>query len=77
VAGTADVVMRSKDTGGRLVSWTGSVEPVDPTDPRWDAHAAALLAVRLNLPDPAQALAQWRTTATIVRLTPLDATDER
>lgn len=69
-ATTAQVVMRSKDTGGRLVTWSGSVATVDPTSDSWDEHAAALLGVRLNLPDPAQTLARWRTHATVVRVAP-------
>lgn len=74
-AATAEVTFRSKDTGGRLVRWTGSVEVVDPDDPGWDAGAAALLGVRLNLPDPAAALATWRTGAAIVRVTPTGEAD--
>ena len=76
-AGTVDVTLRSKDTGGRLVRWTGTVTVIDPEDERWDAHAAALLAVRLNLPDPAAAVAGWRTGATILRITPAVATQEQ
>jgi hypothetical protein len=76
-AETVDVILRSKDTGGRLVRWTGSVAVIDPEDERWDGHAAALLAVRLNLPDPAAAAAGWRTDATIVRITPAVAAQEQ
>ena len=72
-ATSAEVVMRSKDTGARLIGWTGSVEVVDPEDERWEAHATALLAVRLNLPDPAAARARWRTDATILRVVPVGA----
>ena len=74
--GTVQVTMRSKDTGGRLVTWTGSVEVVDPAADAWDGNAAALLAVRLNLVDPAATLASWRSDATVVRITPVDATEE-
>jgi hypothetical protein len=75
-AGTVEVTMRSKDTGGRLVGWTGSVEAVDPGDESWEPSAAALLAVRLNLPDPAAALAAWRSTGTVMRIVPVVATQE-
>jgi hypothetical protein len=74
--GTVQVTMRSKDTGGRLLTWTGTVEVVDPATGSWDENAAALLAVRLNLPDPPETLAAWRQHATIVRITPVDATGE-
>ena len=72
-ATTAEGVMRSKDTGARLLGCMGTVEVVDPDDERWEAHAAALLAVRLNLPDPAAALDAWRADATVVRIVPADA----
>jgi hypothetical protein len=76
-ATAAEVVMRSKDTGARLVTWSGAVEVVDPEDERWDAYATALLAVRLNLPDPDVARAQWRDGATILRVVPVGATGKR
>lgn len=74
-ATTAQVVMRSKDTGGRLVTWTGAVSTVDPASDQWDAHAAALLGVRLNLADPSATAAQWRTTAAVVRVVPVVASE--
>ena len=74
-ATTAEAVMRSKDTGARLVGWTGSVDVVEPDDERWEACAGALLAVRLNLPDPAAALDAWRADATVVRVVPADAAE--
>ena len=73
---TAEVTMRSKDTGGRVLTWTGAVEVVDPGSASWDQHAAALLGVRLNLPDPAAALERWRATCTVVRIAPVDATED-
>ena len=72
-ATTAEVTMRSKDTGGRLLTWTAAVQVVDPGSSSWDEHALALLGVRLNLPDPAAALQQWRTERTVVRLVPVEA----
>jgi len=68
---TAEVTMRAKDTGGRLLTWRAAVEVVAPDQDRWEEHARALLAVRLNLTDPAQALERWRRSGTVVRLTPL------
>ena len=75
-AGTVEVTMRSKDTGGLLVTWTGSVEVVDPGTEGWEAHAAALLGVRLNLPDPDAASETWRTDGTVLRIAPVVATGE-
>ena len=67
---TVQVTMRSKDTGGRLVDWRGTVEVVSPEAASWPDHAAALLGVRLNLIDPGAALAAWRATGVIVRIVP-------
>ena len=75
-AEVAEVVLRSRHTRARLVSWSGRVGVVSPTAPAWADHARALLGVRLNLPDPAAALDAWRETATIVRLTPVVAPQE-
>jgi hypothetical protein len=70
----AEVTMRSKDTKSRLVTWTARVEVVEPGTGQWEAHAAALVAERLNLPDPAAALESWRgrsgTSCSVVRLNP-------
>ena len=74
---TAEVTTRSKDTGGRLLTWTGAVEVVDPGSASWDQHAAALLGVRLNLPDQPAALERWRATGTVVRIAPVGATQDR
>jgi hypothetical protein len=66
-----DVTLRSKDTGSRLLTWTGKVARVEPGTAGWDAHAAALLGVRLNLADPQGTLERWRTDATVVRISPV------
>ena len=70
-AGLVEVTMRSKDTGGRLLSWTARARVVDPAEASWERHAAALLGVRLNLPDPAAALSAWRASCTVLRLEPV------
>ena len=63
-----DVTLRSRDNGSRLVTWTAPVEVVTPGTPAWEDHAAALLGVRLNLPDPAAARRAWAQRGTVVRL---------
>ena len=65
-----EVTMRSKDTGGRLLRWAGRAEVVAPDEASWEPYAAALLGVRLNLPDPAAALSDWRERCTILRIAP-------
>jgi hypothetical protein len=69
-ADSVEVTLRSKDTGGRLVTWSARPQVVTAESDRWEEHARALLGVRLNLPDPAAALERWRHSATIVRLAP-------
>jgi hypothetical protein len=71
----AEVTLRAKDGGTRLVTWTGEVTRVDPVSEEWEGHAGALLGVRLNLADPQEALERWRTDATVVRISPVPAPD--
>ncbi len=66
-----EVVMRSKDTGGRLLTWVGRADVVHPEDERWAATTAALVAGRLNVPDLATAADGWAGTSTVRRITPV------
>ncbi len=65
-----EVVMRSKDTGGRLLTWAGRVSVVRPDDEEWAATTAALVAGRQNLRDPATAPDEWARHSTVLRITP-------
>lgn len=65
-----EVVMRSKESGGRLLSWVGRASVVRPTDDAWDEVTAALVADRLNLPDLDTAKQQWAEHSTVVRIEP-------
>ncbi len=67
----ATVTMRSKDTRGRLLTWSGTVEVVPPGSEAWPTSAAALLGVRLNLPDPESARRVWADRGTVVRIRPV------
>jgi len=69
-AAEARVTLRSKDTGGRVVTCAVGVLRVDPEDPAWDAHAGALAAVRLNLPEPARTVDAWREGGAVLRIVP-------
>ena len=69
-ADEAEVTLRSRDTRARLVSWTAPVSVVGAGTEEWEAHAAALAAARLNLPDPAAAVESWREHCSVVRLAP-------
>jgi len=70
-AGRVEVVMRARTGDVRGLTWTGQVEVVVADDPRWAAHASALLTARLNLPDRDAALEGWRRTAQVLRITTL------
>jgi hypothetical protein len=69
-AETADVMIHSKDTRERLLTWTAQVSWVEPWTEEWDAVTALLVAGRLNLVDPAGAVARWAQEGLVVRLTP-------
>ncbi|MGP4091172.1 hypothetical protein, partial [Streptomyces sp. KR55] len=47
----AEVTVRSKDKGGRLVSWTAKVVELTPGSEAWEAAVAELKGKRLNAPD--------------------------
>lgn len=65
-----EVVMRSKDDGGRLLTWVGTASVVRPDDERWEPVTAALVAARLNLPDVSAAAAGWARSSTVRRIVP-------
>ena len=66
-----EVGMRSKDAGGRLISWLSQVELVVPGTPDWGAAAAALHAERLNLPEGDDYQRRWARESAILRMRPL------
>jgi hypothetical protein len=65
-----EVVMRSKDNGGRLVTWVGAASVVRPGDPAWAPVTAALVGGRLNAPDLATAADGWARTSVVRRVVP-------
>jgi hypothetical protein len=67
---TADVMIHSKDTRERLLTWTAQVSWVEPGTDEWDAVTGLLVAGRLNLVDPAGAVSSWAQDGLVVRLTP-------
>jgi hypothetical protein len=59
-ASSCELTARSPDTGGRLATWTATVERIEPDPDEW----RALTAARLNAhPDP--------DTAIVLRLRPV------
>jgi hypothetical protein len=67
-----EVVMRSKDSGGRLLTWVGEASVVRPGDELWDPVTAALVSARLNLDDLAAAAADWAERSVVTRIVPTD-----
>lgn len=65
----ARVVVPSKDKQTRLVSFDADAEEVPPGE-EWDRIAAAMVPVRLNLPDGEAAVARWAGDCRILRLRP-------
>jgi hypothetical protein len=64
------VTQRSKDDGGRLVSWVGTAHVVRPGSPEWESVTPALVTDRLNLADPSAAADEWARTSVVRRVVP-------
>ncbi|MCC3777999.1 hypothetical protein [Streptomyces sp. UNOB3_S3] len=71
---TATVTVRSKDKGGRLVSWTASVSELPARGEEWTAAVAELKGKRLNAPDAERLEERWAGECRVLRLTPSGAT---
>jgi hypothetical protein len=69
-ADRVEVTMRSKDNGGRLVTWVARASVVRPEDEVWEPATSALVAGRLNLPDLATAADEWAQHSVVSRLEP-------
>lgn len=67
---TVEVVMRSKETGQRLITWVGHARRVGPDDELWQPVTAALVAGRLNLDDMATAADEWARSSVVTRIVP-------
>ncbi|GAA2471901.1 MULTISPECIES: hypothetical protein [Actinomycetes] len=71
--GTAEVTVRSKDKGGRLVSFTAAVSEQAPGTPPWEAAVAELKGKRLNAPDAEVMTDRWARECRVLRLVPTGA----
>ena len=69
------LILRSKDTGGRLLTVQATVHEIGPADEAWGPATEALKAVRLNAAD--DALDRWARECTVRAFrpfgTPLEA----
>ncbi|WP_282694181.1 hypothetical protein [Streptomyces sp. CC208A] len=70
----AEVTVRSKDKGGRIVSWTAVVRQLTPGTEEWDAAVAELKGKRLNAPDGEAVPDRWARECRVLRLDPRTAT---
>jgi hypothetical protein len=71
-----EVTMRSKEHGGRLLTWVGRVSAVSPEDDAWEPATTALMADRLNLPDLGTVKADWAARSVVLRIDPTGETLE-
>jgi hypothetical protein len=65
-----EVTMRSKDNGGRLVTWVGTPTRILPTSEAWEASVAALASARLSIPSLSQTPKLWATSSVVTRIEP-------
>ncbi|MFF3335099.1 hypothetical protein ACFYWX_37110 [Streptomyces sp. NPDC002888] len=70
----AEVTVRSKDKGGRLVSWTAKVVQLAPGSEAWEAAVAELKGKRLNAPDGEAMTERWARECRVLRLEPTGGT---
>ncbi|MDI3407769.1 hypothetical protein [Streptomyces cavernicola] len=66
----AEVTVRSKDKGGRLVVWTARAVELTPRSPEWEAAVAELKGKRLNAPDAEAMTERWARECRVLRLQP-------
>ncbi|MEU5158289.1 hypothetical protein AB0G74_01555 [Streptomyces sp. NPDC020875] len=69
--GTAEITVRSKDKGGRLVSWQASVTELAPRSEAWESAVAELKSKRLNAADTEGLPEQWAAGCRVLRLEPV------
>ncbi|PRH80450.1 hypothetical protein C6N75_04140 [Streptomyces solincola] len=67
---TAEVTVRSKDTGGRIVGWTAEVSEQPPGSEGWQAAVGELKGKRLNAPDAETMTERWARECRVLRLAP-------
>jgi hypothetical protein len=70
------LVLRSKDTGGRLLTVRATVRELAPHDEQWGTATEALRTGRLNLPQPQatdDAVQRWARECTVRAIRPYGA----
>jgi hypothetical protein len=75
-ATVVDVTARG-DHGGSIVTWSATVQPIEPGSDDWNAVAVTVAGKRLNATGSADDLvARWARDAVLVRLVP-DVTSDK
>ncbi|MET9729884.1 hypothetical protein ABZZ79_04190 [Streptomyces sp. NPDC006458] len=72
--GAAEVTVRSKDKGGRLIAWSARTVELAPGSEAWEAVVAELKGKRLNAPDGEAMTERWARECRVLRLEPTGAT---
>ncbi|MFF7452317.1 MULTISPECIES: hypothetical protein [unclassified Streptomyces] len=70
----AEVTVRSKDKGGRLVTWAARVVQLSAGSQAWEAAVAELKGKRLNAPDGEAMTERWARECRVLRLEPTGST---
>jgi hypothetical protein len=65
-----DVTARSKDTGGRVVTFRAVVRDLEPDGDAWATVVPELHGKRLNAPDGEEQPARWARESRVLRLAP-------
>ncbi|WP_433327608.1 hypothetical protein [Spirillospora sp. CA-294931] len=71
------VTLRSKDKGGRLVTFVAACTRVEPGTELWDEVTPLLAKDRLNSSSYAGQVERWETESYLVRLSPTDDVSEQ
>jgi hypothetical protein len=74
MSGQVEVVVPSKDTRSRLVTFVAQADILPARSPEWESAATALSASRLNTSDPDTQHDRWASGTLVTRLTPLQVT---
>ncbi|MER5769233.1 hypothetical protein [Streptomyces sp. NPDC001985] len=72
--GSAEVTVRSKDKGGRLIAWTAEVRELAPHSQEWETVVPELKGKRLNSVDAERVAERWARECRVLRLTPVSST---
>jgi hypothetical protein len=71
MSGQVEVVVPSKDSGSRLVTFVAQADILPARSAEWEAAATALAASRLNTRDSDTQRDRWASGTLVTRLTPL------